>query len=458
MRRTFVSGTLFVCLWAVLTFLAPIRSVREAEATTAMLAASLAAAEFDAGLRTAKAHRVTFAAPLPEAESARSLAEAQGLALAARAADAEALTFLTHARQIGMSPRGWLALARLCAGSDGASAALEQATGEAVAIGGVPVAVLARLIDARGGNVRAKARDLADALVRGTLAVPGFAAPAVLDELLATDGSLRADAGVRALLAALDAWLSRGPADWPPTIPRRTGQDVVLLPSGADEVCLLLPEEVARLRERSAARAAASYPAVLCRSTSSSDESADESTGDGTRALAEAVDALAGRWLAEPNGTLVSTWLTRLSWLLLALGALAIVSSQVALARVAKRELRLARLRSDFVDLVSHELRTPLSAMSMRAEMLASGTVPDDKLPHYLHTLHLDVRRLADQVQRVLDFARLESRPALELRRTTARVAVARGVRAGLSALRPVGQSCASRWRATCRPSSSISR
>ena len=53
----------------------------------------------------------------------------------------------------------------------------------------------------------------------------------------------------------------------------------------------------------------------------------------------------------------------------------------IALAlRTAAREIRLSRMKSDFVSNVSHELRTPLTALSLKAEMLALGDVPAERI------------------------------------------------------------------------------
>ncbi len=101
----------------------------------------------------------------------------------------------------------------------------------------------------------------------------------------------------------------------------------------------------------------------------------------------------------------------------LALALLTFVLGNLAVLRLVRREVALARLRRDFVDVVSHELRTPLAALSLKAEMLAAGDVPPTRVAHYLSGLNTDVRRLNEQVQRILDFARLEK--GAPLRRDT---------------------------------------
>jgi signal transduction histidine kinase len=98
------------------------------------------------------------------------------------------------------------------------------------------------------------------------------------------------------------------------------------------------------------------------------------------------------------------------------------------------------RLRADFVDVVSHELRTPLAALSLKAEMLASGDVPPERRAHYLSALHHDVQRLGDQVERILAFGRLQQGARLRTEPLPARALLARGLRAGKPSLRLVNQ------------------
>lgn len=151
--------------------------------------------------------------------------------------------------------------------------------------------------------------------------------------------------------------------------------------------------------------------------------------------------ALAAPWTAHWRGAAASTWIARAGALLLAAAAVALFSGQLALSRLVRREVELARRQRDFVDVVSHELRTPLAAMSLRAEMLAQGDVPPARLADYLRALHLDVRRLAAQVQRVLEFARLDRGARPEMVPTALRAVLADAVRQALPALRLASQT-----------------
>lgn len=74
-----------------------------------------------------------------------------------------------------------------------------------------------------------------------------------------------------------------------------------------------------------------------------------------------------------------------------------------------KRQLLLARQKTDFVSNVSHELKTPLTSIRMFSEILAEGRVQEeDKRRHYLHIINAETARLTRLINNVLDFARME--------------------------------------------------
>lgn len=88
-----------------------------------------------------------------------------------------------------------------------------------------------------------------------------------------------------------------------------------------------------------------------------------------------------------------------------------------AASRAVARELRTARLQSDFVAAVSHEFRTPLTSMRQLMEMLSTGRVTDaGRRDHYYMVLQRESARLHRLVEGLLDFARMEAK-ALEFRR-----------------------------------------
>jgi signal transduction histidine kinase len=79
-------------------------------------------------------------------------------------------------------------------------------------------------------------------------------------------------------------------------------------------------------------------------------------------------------------------------------------------ARTLYREARLSRLKTDFVSLISHELRTPLTSIRMFIETLALGRVKDPaQHQEVLELLSKETVRLSEMIEKVLDWARIES-------------------------------------------------
>ncbi len=102
---------------------------------------------------------------------------------------------------------------------------------------------------------------------------------------------------------------------------------------------------------------------------------------------------------------------TRRNLLYLGIVNLVIILATVFLLRNVGHEMRLARMKTDFVANVSHELRTPLSLIRMYAEMLEMGRVPDEgKKKHYYRTIMNEAARLTQLINNILDFARLEAK------------------------------------------------
>ena len=74
-----------------------------------------------------------------------------------------------------------------------------------------------------------------------------------------------------------------------------------------------------------------------------------------------------------------------------------------------KRQLALARQKTDFVSNVSHELKTPLTSIRMFSELLAEDKVRDEtRQRHFLQIITAETARLSRLINNVLDFARLE--------------------------------------------------
>jgi signal transduction histidine kinase len=95
--------------------------------------------------------------------------------------------------------------------------------------------------------------------------------------------------------------------------------------------------------------------------------------------------------------------------LLIGLLVLAIAIGSWLIAADLRRQLTLARQKTDFVSNVSHELKTPLTSIRMFSEMLAEGRVQDeDKRRHFLGIISAEAARLTRLINNVLDFARME--------------------------------------------------
>ena len=74
-----------------------------------------------------------------------------------------------------------------------------------------------------------------------------------------------------------------------------------------------------------------------------------------------------------------------------------------------RRQLRLARMKTDLVAAVSHELRTPLASMRVLVDgLLADARLDETKTREYLHLLASENARLTRLIENFLAFSRLE--------------------------------------------------
>jgi len=74
-----------------------------------------------------------------------------------------------------------------------------------------------------------------------------------------------------------------------------------------------------------------------------------------------------------------------------------------------RRQLAMARQKTDFVSNVSHELKTPLTSIRMFSELLAAGRVAEPaKQRDYLNIISVEAARLTRLINNVLDFSRME--------------------------------------------------
>lgn len=75
-----------------------------------------------------------------------------------------------------------------------------------------------------------------------------------------------------------------------------------------------------------------------------------------------------------------------------------------------RREMRLSRLKSDFVANVSHELKTPLALIRLFAETLEMGRVAGaEKTTEYHRIINKETHRLTQLINNILDFSRIEA-------------------------------------------------
>jgi signal transduction histidine kinase len=123
-------------------------------------------------------------------------------------------------------------------------------------------------------------------------------------------------------------------------------------------------------------------------------------------------------WVLETTPADPDTNVARLSVrraLLLASLAIAVlligaVFGGYSITRALTRELKVARLQSDFVAAVSHEFRTPLASFRHMTEMLADGRITDEaRRQTYYEALRSESERLGQLVENILDFERMES-------------------------------------------------
>ena len=76
--------------------------------------------------------------------------------------------------------------------------------------------------------------------------------------------------------------------------------------------------------------------------------------------------------------------------------------------RTVRKEMEIARLKSEFVSTVSHEFRSPVTGIRQLAEILMRGQPSEDRRRQYYEMIGHESDRLARLVENVLDFAQME--------------------------------------------------
>jgi len=125
-------------------------------------------------------------------------------------------------------------------------------------------------------------------------------------------------------------------------------------------------------------------------------------------------DEVPGRWLLlvqHQSGSLEAAVTgARRRNLAASFGILLLLTLSVALlAATSRRAHRLARQQMEFVAGVSHELRTPLAVIRSAAENLSQGVVAGERVKRYGQLVETEARRLGEMVERVLQYAGIES-------------------------------------------------
>jgi nitrogen-specific signal transduction histidine kinase len=91
-------------------------------------------------------------------------------------------------------------------------------------------------------------------------------------------------------------------------------------------------------------------------------------------------------------------------------GACLLVAGWYFILRGISREIRVARLQSDFVGAVSHEFRSPLTSLRHIADLLASDRIPSDERRRRAYDVLVnETDRLGRLVEELLDFGRLQA-------------------------------------------------
>jgi signal transduction histidine kinase len=93
--------------------------------------------------------------------------------------------------------------------------------------------------------------------------------------------------------------------------------------------------------------------------------------------------------------------------LLVVLGSLG--ASGYFAIRTVRKELEIARMKSEFVSAVSHEFRSPLTAIRHLSELLHTGRIAEGVKPaEYFELIFKESQRLTRLVENLLDLARIE--------------------------------------------------
>ncbi len=89
--------------------------------------------------------------------------------------------------------------------------------------------------------------------------------------------------------------------------------------------------------------------------------------------------------------------------------ALLVLSAGVVSIRTVTQQIKMNRLKNDFIATVTHELKTPLSSMRLLVDTLLESRYEDEKtVPEYLGLIASENKRLSHLIDSFLTFSRME--------------------------------------------------
>jgi len=75
-----------------------------------------------------------------------------------------------------------------------------------------------------------------------------------------------------------------------------------------------------------------------------------------------------------------------------------------------QKTVQLYRLQNNFINNFTHELKTPVTSLKLYLETFLKYEIPREDQSKYLHYMIHDVNRLSDNINRILNLARIESK------------------------------------------------
>ncbi|TLX76006.1 HAMP domain-containing histidine kinase [Labilibacter sediminis] len=96
-------------------------------------------------------------------------------------------------------------------------------------------------------------------------------------------------------------------------------------------------------------------------------------------------------------------------WMIFGVDVLLLIAGFMVYRNI-KKQIELAKIKSDFVSNVSHEIRTPLALISMYAESLQMGRVKEEvKKQKSYDIIYREANRLAGIVNNILNFSKIDN-------------------------------------------------